>query len=132
MPQPETSICKEKIFSLFGLTCSSDTFLGAFLQKCLDTGITGKLIGMLVVSLLGFTLLITFNAVTLQRIADRNHVIRDIAIPQYKVSQYILRSINGFKISLIYTLNASQLQEDNRNILANEQRLLDLKSILFT
>ena len=130
MPQPETSVCKEKIFSLFGFTCSSKTFLGAFLQKCLDTGITGKLIGMLVVSLLGFTLLITFNAVALQRIADRNHIIRDIAIPQYKVSQYILRNINGFKISLIYTLNASQLQEDNRNILANKQRLVDLRAMI--
>ncbi len=130
MAQPEMSICKDKTFSLLGLTCSSDTFLGAFLQKCLDTGITGKLIGMLVVSLLGFALLITVNTVTLQKIADRNHVIRDIAIPQYKVSQYILRNINGFKISLIYTLNASQLQEDNRNILANEQRLVDLKSMI--
>jgi len=130
MSQPETSICKDKIFSLFGLTCSSETFLGAFLRKCLDTSITGKLIGMLVVSLLGFALLIIFNTVTLQRIADRNHVIRDIAIPEYKVSQYILRNINGFKISLIYTLNASQIQEDNRNILANEQRLVDLKAMI--
>jgi diguanylate cyclase (GGDEF)-like protein len=130
MSQPETSICNNKIFSLFGLTCSSETFLGVFLKKCLDTGITGKLIGMLVVSLLGFALLITFNAFALQRIADRNHVIKDIAIPQYKISQYILRNINGFKISLIYTLNASQLKEDNRNILANEQRLVDLKSMI--
>jgi diguanylate cyclase (GGDEF)-like protein len=130
MPQPEKNICQEKIFSLFGLTCSSTTFLGAFLKKCLDTSITGKLIGMLVVSLLGFALLITFNAVTLRRIADSNHVIKDIAIPQYKISQYILRNINGFKISLIYTLNASQLKEDNRNILANEQRLVDLKIMI--
>lgn len=130
MSESETNICKDKTFSLFGLTCSSDTFLGAFLQKCLDTGITGKLIGMLVVSLLGFTLLIIFNTVTLQKIADRNHVIRDIAIPEYKVSQHILRNINGFKISLIYALNASQIQEDNRNILANEQRLIDLKAMI--
>ncbi len=130
MSQSETSICKDKSFSLFGLTFSSETFLGVFLKKCLDTSITGKLIGMLVVSLLGFALLIIFNTVTLQRIADRNHVIRDIAIPEYKVSQYILRNINGFKISLIYTLNASQLQEDNRNILANEQRLVDFKAMI--
>lgn len=92
MSESETNICKDKTFSLFGLTCSSDTFLGAFLQKCLDTGITGKLIGMLVVSLLGFALLIIFNTLTLQKIADRNHVIRDIAIPEYKVSQHILRN----------------------------------------
>jgi diguanylate cyclase (GGDEF)-like protein len=104
--------------------------MGSFLKKCLDTGITGKLIGMLVVSLLGFALLITFNMVALQRIAERNHIIRDIAIPQYKVSQYILRNINGFKISLIHALNAPQPQEDNRNILANEQRLVDLKTMI--
>ena len=130
MSQPETNICDNKIFSLFGITCSSETILGAFLKKCLDTSITGKLIGMLVVSLLGFALLITFNMVALQRIADRNHIIKDIAIPQYKISQYILRNINGFKISLIYTLNDSQIKEDNRNILANEQRLVDLKTLI--
>ncbi len=85
---------------------------------------------MLMVSLLGFAVLITFNTFALQRIAERNHVIKDIAIPQYKVSQYILRNINGFKISLIHTLNTSELQRDNRNILANEQRLTDLKTMI--
>lgn len=130
MSSSETTISNNKIFSLFGITCSTDTLLGAFLKKCLDTSITGKLIGMLVVSLLGFALLILFNTVVLQRIADRNHVIRDIAIPQYKVSQYILRNINGFKISLIYTLNAEQLKDDNRNIHANKQRLVDLKAMI--
>ncbi len=130
MSLPEISTSTDKKFSLLGITCSRDTLLGCFFQKCLDTGITGKLIGMLVVSLLGFALLITFNTVALQRIADRNHVIRDIAIPQYKISQYILRNINGFKISLIYTLNAQQLKEDNRNILANERRLGDLKTMI--
>lgn len=130
MPQAKTTTSTKKRFSLLGITCSADTLLGCFLQKCLDTGITGKLIGMLVVSLLGFALLITFNTVALQRISDRNHVIRDIAIPQYKISQYILRNINGFKISLIYTLNAPQLKEDNRNIIANERRLGDLKTMI--
>ena len=85
---------------------------------------------MLVVSLLGFLLLITFNAVALQRIAERNHVIRDITNPQYKVSQTILRNINGFKISLLHILNAAQLQEDNRNVAANKQRLTDLKTMI--
>jgi diguanylate cyclase (GGDEF)-like protein len=118
------------MFSFFGTTCSTDSLLGGFLQKCLDTSITGKLIGMLVVSLLGFLLLITFNAVALQRIAERNHVIRDITNPQYKVSQTILRNINGFKISLLHILNAAQLQEDNRNVAANKQRLTDLKTMI--
>ena len=130
MSSAEAGISKDTTFSLFGLTGSSETVTGSFLKKCLDTGITGKLIGMLVVSLLGFALLITFNMVALQRIAERNHIIRDIAIPQYKVSQYILRNINGFKISLIHALNAPQPQEDNRNILANEQRLVDLKTMI--
>ncbi len=126
---PKTSTSGNKTFLLFGATCSADTFPGTFLKKCLDTGITGKLIGMLVVSLLGFALLITFNMIALQRVADRNHIIKDIAIPQYKVSQYILRSINGFKISLIHTLNAPKLQEDNRHIVANKSRLTDLKTL---
>ncbi|MBU3945303.1 MAG: diguanylate cyclase [Proteobacteria bacterium] len=85
---------------------------------------------MLIVSLFGFALLIFFNAISLQKIADRNHIIRDIAIPQYKISQYILRNINGFKISLIYILNAPQLTEDDRNIIANERRLSDLKTMI--
>jgi len=130
MSLTETSISKDKTFSFFGTTCSTDSLLGGFLQKCLDTSITGKLIGMLVVSLLGFLLLITFNAVALQRIAERNHVIRDITNPQYKVSQTILRNINGFKISLLHILNAAQLQEDNRNVAANKQRLTDLKTMI--
>ncbi|MBW6520437.1 MAG: diguanylate cyclase [Desulfoarculaceae bacterium] len=130
MPLSETGSSQNKTFSLFGATCSSKTLPGAFLKKCLDTGITGKLIGMLAVSLLGFALLIVFNMIALQRIAERNHIIKDIAIPQYKVSQYMLRNINGFKISLIYTLSTPQLQEGNRNILANERRLIDLKNMI--
>jgi len=104
--------------------------VGVFLKKCLDTSITGKLIGMLVVSLLGFAILILFNAIVLHQIAGRNHVIRDIAIPQYKVSQYILRNINGFKISLLHTLHSTGFKDDNRHILANEQRLADLKAMI--
>lgn len=102
--------------------------MGCFLQKCLDTSITGKLIGILVVSLLGFALLIVFNTVALQKVADKNHVIKDIAIPQYKISQYILRTINGFKISQLHILASLQLKEDDHNILANEQRLADLRT----
>jgi len=108
MSQPEVTTCNNEHFSLFGITCSSNTLIGAFLKKCLDTSITGKLIGMLVVSLLGFAILILFNAIVLHQIAARNHIIRDIAIPQYKVSQYILRNINGFKISLLHTLHSTE------------------------
>lgn len=128
MPPTDTQP-SDNTFSLFGLfSCPSGTLLGCFLQKCLDTSITGKLIGILVVSLLGFALLIVFNTVALQKIAVKNHVIKDIAIPQYKISQYILRTINGFKISQLHILATPQLREDDRNILANEQRLADLKT----
>ncbi|MBA3014921.1 MAG: diguanylate cyclase [Proteobacteria bacterium] len=127
MTSTEPTQAKKKTFSLFGLIdCPSGTFLGCFFQKCLDTSITGKLIGILVVSLLGFSLLISFNTITLERIAVRNHVIKDVFIPQYKISQYILRSINGFKISLIHILAKPQLSENDYDILANEQRLADL------
>lgn len=113
--------------SLLGLFhCSADNFPGCFFQKCIDTSITGKLIGMLVVSLLGFALVIVLNTMALKEIADRNHVLKDISIPEYKISQYILRSINGFKISLIHILNADELDREDSNILANRQRLEDI------
>lgn len=130
MTQPATRINQDESFSLLGITFSTDSFFGTFLKKCIDTSITGKLIGMLVVSLLGFILLISINTYALRKIADRNHIMRDIANPQYKVSQYILRNINGFKISLLHTLNTPQLREDNRHILTNEQRLSDLKTMI--
>jgi len=104
--------------------------LGCLVQKCLNTSITGKLIGILVVSLLGFALLIGVNTATLSQIAAKNHVIKDIAIPQYKISQYILRSINGFKISLLHTLATPQLGEHDHNVLANEQRLAELNTMI--
>ena len=113
-----------------GLNCTSETFPGCFFQRCLDTGITGKLIGMLVVCLLGFGLLIFLNTFTLQKIAARNHIIKEISIPQYKISQYILRSINGFKISLLHILDSDQINEDDGNVLANTQRLSDLHSMI--
>jgi diguanylate cyclase (GGDEF)-like protein len=106
--------------------CSTDSALGCFLQRCLDTGITGKLIGMLVVSLLGLAIVIILNTVSLQKIAGGNHAIRDISIPQYKIGQYILRSINGFKISLLHVLNTPGINEDNRYVLDNRQRLSDM------
>ncbi len=114
-------------FSILGLfDCSGESCLGCFLQKCLDTSIAGKLIGMLVVSLAGFAILIMLNITSLQKIAQRNHDIKDISIPQYKVGQYILRSINGFKISLLHILYTPDITKDNRNVLANQQRLADM------
>ncbi|MBI5556681.1 MAG: diguanylate cyclase [Deltaproteobacteria bacterium] len=114
-------------FSFFGLCgCSSESLLGRFLQRCLDTSIAGKLIGMLVVSLAGFAVLIILNTVSLQKIAGSDHVIRDIAIPRYKITQYILRSINGFKISLLHVLDSPQIKDNDLNVAANRQRLADM------
>ncbi len=134
MDQPETdpaSAHHQSSFSLLGaFKCPTGSPLGRFLQRCLDTSITGKLIGILVVSLLGFALLIAFNRSTLHSIDEQNHVIKDIAIPRYKISQYILRSINGFKISLIQLLDKPELKEGDPQLLANEQRLSDMDSML--
>ena len=133
MDQPETAPASapQSSFSLLGaFKCPTGSPLGGFLQRCLDTSITGKLIGILVVSLLGFALLIAFNRSTLHRIDEQNHVIKDIAIPRYKISQYILRSINGFKISLIQLLDQPELNEGDPQLLANEQRLNDMDSML--
>ncbi len=121
--------CKRlNVLGLFN--CSSKNFPGCFFQKCLDTSITGKLIGMLVVSLVGFAVVITLNTVALQKIANSNHVIKDVSIPDYKISQYVLRSINGFKVSLLHILNAEELEIDDRNVVANQQRLVDIRTMI--
>ena len=81
---------------------------------------------MLVASLLGFALLLVVNTIALQKIDNREHSIKDLSIPQYKISQYILRNINGFKVSLLHILNADNLERNDRNVVANQQRLADL------
>jgi diguanylate cyclase (GGDEF)-like protein len=86
------------------------TCFNFFLKKALDTPVTGKLIGMLAVSLFGFGIIYAHETVALHRIKERVSVVRGINMPQYKVCQLILRGINGFKISLIHTLN---LHDDN-------------------
>jgi diguanylate cyclase (GGDEF)-like protein len=83
-----------------------------FLKKALDTPVTGKLVGMLVVSLIGFGIIYIHESIALHLIEKRVTVVRGINMPQYKVCQLILRGINGFKISLIHTLD---LHEDNEN-----------------
>jgi diguanylate cyclase (GGDEF)-like protein len=113
------------------LNCNSSNFLGCFIRKCLDTSITGKLLGMLVVSLIGFTVVCVLHNVALHKIDTRNHEIKNESIPQYKISQFILRSINGFKISLLHILDEPNINVDDKNILANQQRLKDLERMLF-
>lgn len=104
-------------------SCHKKNPFSCLVRKALDTGITGKLLGMLIVSLLGFTLIIAQNTYTLHKIEKLTDNIKDENIPQYKVSQYILRSLNGFKISLIHLLNQKNVTADDKNILANHQRL---------
>ncbi len=86
------------------------TIFNFFLKKSLDTPVTGKLIGMLMVSLLGFVIIYGHESMALRSIEQRVAVARGVNMPQYKVCQLILRGINGFKISLIHTL---ALQEDD-------------------
>ncbi|MFZ5763975.1 MAG: diguanylate cyclase [Thermodesulfobacteriota bacterium] len=131
MSSSEKIAPQKKTFSFMRLfDCTAESFPACFLQKCLDTSITGKLIGMLVVSLVGFAVLITINTIALNKIAGQNNAIRDVSIPQYKISQYILRSINGFKISLLHTLSESELKADNPHIKANMDRLDDIGTMI--
>ena len=109
------------------LNCNPDNFPGCLIRKCLDTSVTGKLLGMLVVSLLGFTIVCVLHNVALHKIKLRNHEIKAESIPQYKISQFVLRNINGFKISLLHILNEPNITVDDKNILANQQRLRDLE-----
>jgi len=103
--------------------CNRKNPFSCLIRKALDTGITGKLLGMLIVSLLGFTLVIGQNTYTLHRIEKLTQNIKNSNIPQYKMTQYILRSLNGFKISLLHLLNQQNVTIDDKNILANRQRL---------
>lgn len=103
--------------------CQNGNLFGCFLRKCLDTNITGKLLGFLFVSLVGIGLLITINFLTLDRIRDLNTDTVTVQIPQYKISQYILRSINGFKISLLHILEKDSLNRDDKDVIANQKRL---------
>ncbi|NTV13399.1 MAG: diguanylate cyclase [Desulfobulbaceae bacterium] len=110
--------------------CQKGNYLGCFLRKCLDTSIVGKLSGILVVSLVGISLLIVINFITLNRVQKLNHDILSGNIPQYKVSQVILRSINGFKISLLHILAEKSLQSKDSNVIANQQRLQEMQLMI--
>ncbi len=89
------------------------SLLSSFIRTCLDTSITGKLIGMLVVSLLGFSVIYIHETIALHLIQQRVESIRGINMPQYKVSQLTLRGLNGFKISLIHILNLHEEDEES-------------------
>ena len=110
--------------------CQQGNYLGCLLRKCLDTSITGKLSGFLIVSLVGICMLIVINAFTLNRIQKLNHKIFSVNIPQYKVSQFILRSINGFKISLMHIMDEGDLQPQDFNVVANRQRLEEMQRMV--
>lgn len=115
--------------------CSGDNLFSCLIQKALDTSITGKLIGMLVVSLIGFSLISLQNYLYQRAIDEKIHEIQFLYYPQYKVSQYILRGLNGFKISLIHIMNSRELgteETTNSDILANRQRIDTFKHMLYT
>ncbi|MDH5298773.1 MAG: diguanylate cyclase [Desulfobulbaceae bacterium] len=102
---------------------------------CFKTSITGKLVGMLVVSLFGFSLVTVQHTLALRKIDHRLHELQMVSMPQYKVSQYVLRQLNGFKISLIHILNQKARGNNadlNRDVILNRQRLDDFKRMLST
>lgn len=116
-------------------TTSVLSFFNAFIKKALDTPITGKLIGMLVVSLVGFGIIYAHETVALHRIENRVQVVRGVNMPQYKVCQLILRGINGFKISLIHTLNLhaeDETSDFSQRIQENYNRITQYRHMLNT
>ncbi len=110
--------------------CDADTLIGCVAKKILDTGITGKLLGILVVSLAGFSLIILLNSHSLNRIESLASTVRYVSNPQYKVSQYILRSINGFKVSLLQIPLDGSAHEDSRHVIANHDRLREMAGMI--
>lgn len=104
-------------------------------RKCLDASITNKLLGILVVSLVGFSLIFIQHTLSLRKIDHLNHEVYTLSMPQYKVSQYVLRRLNGFKVSLLQILNhrpGADVAEITDDIYANRQRLDDMKRMLVT
>ena len=98
--------------------------------RCLRTSITGKLVGMLVVSLFGFSLVSIQHTLALRKIDNRLHELQAQSMPRYKVSQYVLRQLNGFKISLLHILAQKEIgakADLNRDVILNRQRLDDFK-----
>lgn len=111
------------------------SLLSTFIRACLDTSITGKLIGMLIVSLLGFSVIYIHETIALHYIQERVYSVRSINMPQYKVCQLTLRGINGFKISLIHTLNLYETGEDadySSHIQDNFNRINNFRHMLDT
>ena len=100
---------------------------------CFKTSITGKLVGMLVISLFGFSLVSIQHTLALRKVDQRLHELQAVSMPQYKVSQYVLRQLNGFKISLLHVLNNHDRNKSalNRDITLNRQRLDDFKHMVF-
>jgi len=60
----------------------------------------------------------------------RRVTLKNVSIPQYKISQYILRSINGFKISLLHILHTDDLERNDNNVVANHHRLDDIQRMI--
>ncbi len=111
------------------------TLISSFIRTCLDTPITGKLIGMLVVSLLGFSVIYIHETIALHLIKQRVESIRGINMPQYKVCQLTLRGLNGFKISLIHTLNIHEEDEEgdySNHVQDNFTRINNFRNMLAT
>ncbi len=121
--QPECSKAVEALFQV------------PLFRKCLDTSITGKLLGMLTVSLFGLMLLSSMHTWAISKVNTRVDEIQTLAVPQYKVSQFALRQLNGFKISLLNIINpqenATSIDLSN-NILANSQRLDNIERMFTT
>ncbi len=131
MPEEKKIVTSEPGEGSTGLfRCEQNNILGYFIRKCLDTNVTGKLLGMLVISLLGFALLLGQNTYSLTKIEGLTVGIKEQSLPQYKISQYFLRSLNGFKISLLNLLYLDEVNIDDKNILANNQRLELLNNML--
>ncbi len=122
---PETTKSPNTAVNLFNI----------LLKKALDTPVTGKLIGMLVVSLLGFGVIYVHEAIALHLIEKRVAVVRGVNMPQYKVCQLILRGINGFKISLLHTINLHEEDKESNysiHIQANYTRINQYRHMLDT
>lgn len=109
--------------------------VGCFIRKCLDASVASKLMGILVVSLVGFGLIFFQHTFTLHKMEGITNEIKMHSMPQYKVSQSVLRRLNGFKVSLLYILNhqpGESIATINDDVLANHQRLDDMQRMFAT
>ena len=103
-----------------GKSGNSPNLFKWLLQLCLDTSISGKLVGMLVVSTMDLLALFLINNNALNTISEQNRHIKEQTVPRYQANLTILSHLNTIPLDLI-----NLLHYDKNNLHQVHQQLAD-------